>query len=84
MKKKATTIEEGSCSRIARPQKALDRRAQSRPSSTAPPKKKRGDVMASVVADFKFGMSIYQVATKYRNRVETVEQIIREVMRLQS
>jgi|CXWL01.1.fsa_nt_gi hypothetical protein len=38
--KKATTIEEGSCSRIARPPKALDRRAQCRPSSTVSPERK--------------------------------------------
>lgn len=42
MKKKTTTIEEGSCSRIARPRKALDRRAQCRPSSKVSPKEKRG------------------------------------------
>ena len=53
--KKATTIEEGSCSRIARPRKALDRRAQCRPSSTVSPKRKkealeRINIPASVAA----------------------------------
>ena len=92
MKRKATPIKEGSCSRIARPQKALDRRAQSRPSSTVSPKKKGGGesfgqdfidgfFSRKVQHDFKRGLSVYEVATRYGFTINEVEALIRKAMK---
>lgn len=74
---KATTIKADSCSRPARPQKALGACAQVSPSSTVSPKREEG----RLVADFKSGMSIYQVATKYSLDVLSTEEIIRRAMK---
>lgn len=39
--------------------------------------------LSAVVSDFKGGMSVYQTATKYGLLVETVENVIRQALKLQ-
>ena len=72
--KKSTTVKEGSCSRIARPRKALDRRAQCRPSSTVSPSGSEDlgileslmqALQAVIVRDFMRGDDVCEIVAKY-------------------
>jgi hypothetical protein len=87
MKKKATTIEEGSCSRNAHDKNVLVRRAQSRPSSTVSPRGIEEEVglfdvmllaIERIVAErFKAGDCTHDIVLQYGLTVEAVEYMIR-------
>ena len=91
--RKATTIKRGSCSRPARPRKALGACAQVSPSSTVSPKGKKGvwDLANKLVLhtrhlqrvipqEFKDGMSVYDIATKHGCTILCVEIVLRRAM----
>ena len=90
--KKATTVKGGSCSRPARPRKALGACAQVSPSSTVSPKWEEDKVnvvsfaaLRILVLDgFKQGMSVYQVATKYGRDLATIEDVLRRELKRRS
>ena len=70
---------------------ALDQRTQSRPSSTASPKKMTkggfgeafmsGFLSRQVPHDFKGGLSVYEVATRYGLTILVIEDLIRNAMK---
>jgi hypothetical protein len=88
--RRVTIIKAGSCSRTARPRKALGACAQVSPSSTPSPKRGKGtgrglspvfaELQQIIASEFKQGDSVYTLATRHGVTVQTVERLIRNHM----